>query len=175
VGCRGSAVRVRGPNPDPEWWQQLLAVVGVRARASGLLISITVPPLRRRQNRDQPQQQAKAAAVQLQSSPWQSSAASQGQWWPRMARAPRLPPVRSSGVCCCSWQVRTAPQRQAHYECGLVAVVSYLRHHHRWTFVAEEEGHPEGGRSVAAEAAPRLALGPLLLPAAHHTGCARGR
>jgi hypothetical protein len=122
--------------------------------------------------------------LQLQPSPWQSSAAS-GQWWPRTARAPRPPPVRSSGARCCSWQkARTAPQRQAHYECALVAVVSYLRHHLLgrcggrclgWTLVAEEEGHPEGGRSVAAEAAPHLALRPPLLPAAHHTGCARGR
>jgi hypothetical protein len=48
-----------------------------------------------------------------------------------------------------------------------VAVVSHLG--------VEEEGHPEGGSSAAAEAAPRLALGPPLLPAAHQTGCAQGR
>jgi hypothetical protein len=58
-------VRVRGPNPDPEWWQQLVAVVEVRARAGGLLLSITAPPLQRRQRPDQPQKHAEAAAAAL--------------------------------------------------------------------------------------------------------------
>jgi hypothetical protein len=40
-------------------------VVGVRARASGLLLSITTPPLQRRQHQGQPQQQAEAAAAVL--------------------------------------------------------------------------------------------------------------
>jgi hypothetical protein len=60
-------VRVRGPNSDPKCGQQLVAVVEVRARASGLLLSIRCVHVhvRRRQHPDQPQQQAEAAAAAL--------------------------------------------------------------------------------------------------------------
>jgi hypothetical protein len=72
-----------------------------------------------------------------------------------MMHSARAVPAAGSGSHGTQWR--------AHCGCGW-----------RWfrTFVFKRK---DILRTVAAEAAPRLALGPPLLPAAHHTGCARGR